>query len=101
MTNRERIELRLPSIKALTDTCNIDIDQIEFISGGKTNESYTVISETGEKYLVRIAGPGTEAFVDRKKEMFNVAAADRMGIAPKLLAAKDNNLLLEFIEGKI
>lgn len=99
MTNRERIELRLPSIKALTDTCNIDIDQVEFISGGKTNESYTVISETGKKYLVRIAGPGTEAFVDRKKEMFNVAAADRMGVAPKLLAARDNNLLLEFIEG--
>lgn len=99
MTDKERITLRLPSIKAMTDICKIEIDHIEFISGGKTNESYTVISKTGQKYLARIAGPGTDAFIDRKKEIHNVAVADRIGVAPKLLFANNNNLLLEFIEG--
>ena len=99
VTDQERIELRLPSIKAMTDMSNIEIEHIEFISGGKTNESYTVFSKTGEKYLARIAGHGTEAFIDRKKELFNVAAADEIGVAPRLICAANNNLLLEFVEG--
>lgn len=99
MTDQEKIELRLPAIKIMTDLRGIEIDYVEFVAGGKTNESYIVYSTSGQKYLARIAGKGTEGFIDRKKEMCNVAAADRMGVAPKLLCTNNNNLLLEYIDG--
>ena len=100
MTDNERIELRFQAIKEITDMNHIAIDHIGFVSGGRTNESYVVYSKDGNKYLVRIAGEGTEQFIDRKKEMHNVAAADRIGVAPKLLCIHNNNLLLEFIDGE-
>lgn len=99
MTENERIILRLPAIKDLMDDCGIAIDHIEFIPGGKTNESYIVYGDDGKRYLARIAGPGTEKFIDRKKEIYNVAAADRIGVGPRLLCAKDNNFILEYVEG--
>lgn len=99
VTDQERIEYRYPAIRAMTDPCGIAAERISFIPGGKTNESYIVYADDGKKYLARIAGSGTEAFIDREKEMYNVAAADRIGVAPKLICARDNNLLLEYIEG--
>lgn len=99
LTDQEKIELRFLSIKSLTDLCGIKINHIDFVAGGKTNESYIVYAANGHKYLARIAGKGTEEFIDRKKEMYNVAAADRIGVAPKLLCTNNNNLLLEYIDG--
>ena len=99
MTDQERIASRLPDIRAMTDKCGIAINQIQFISGGKTNESYRILSAGGEKYLARIAGSGTDAFINRRKEMVNVAIADRIGVAPKLICTCNNNLLLEYIDG--
>jgi thiamine kinase-like enzyme len=99
LTDQEKIELRLPIIKAMTDQHGIEIGHVDFVAGGKTNESYIVYSTDSHKYLARIAGKGTEEFIDRKKEMHNVAVADRIGVAPKLLCTNNNNLLLEYIDG--
>lgn len=99
MTERERIERRMNDIKGLTDKHGIGITHVEFVPGGKTNESYIVYGTDGLKYLARIAGIGTENFVDREKEMHNVAVADRLGVAPKLCCIDQSNLLLEYIEG--
>ena len=99
MTNSEKVSLRYPVIKKLTDTCQQEIERIEFIPGGKTNESYIVFCRNDKKFLARIAGAGTEKFIDRSKEMINVAVADQIGVAPKLYAKDGSNLLLEFIDG--
>lgn len=99
MTDTERIALRMPAIQRLTDKTGISIERIEFIPGGKTNESYIVYGTDGKKYLARIAGPGTENFIDRTKEMHNVAVADRLGVAPRLFCTDSNNLFLEYIDG--
>lgn len=100
LNEKKYIEKRYQTIKAMTDNCDIEIDKITFIPGGKTNESYTVHSTTGQKYFARIAGDGTEAFVDRAKERHNAVAANQIGIAPKLLCTMDNNLLMEYVEGE-
>ena len=99
LTEQEKIRLSLPAIKAMTDICNIEIEHVEFIPVGKSNESYIVVSPNGIKYLARIAGLGTEKFIDRKKELHNVIIAEQIGVSPKLICHNNNNLLLEFIEG--
>lgn len=100
MTVQERISLSMPKILAMTNRQGIQIDHVEFIPGGKTNESYVVYGSNGKKYLARIAGLGTEKFIDRSKEIQNASVADEIGVAPKLLCANDNNLLLEYIDGE-
>lgn len=89
----------MPAISRLAEKINIGVDHVSFIPGGKTNESYIVYGTDGKKYLARIAGPGTEKFIDRDKEMHNVAVADRLGVAPKLYCTDNNNLFLEYIDG--
>ena len=83
----------------MTDACGIDVDHIEFIPGGRTNESFAVFSADGKKYLARIAGDGTEAYVDRKRERHNLIASNRAGVSPKLLLMDGANLLMEYIDG--
>ena len=100
MTDKERIELRIPTIMQLMNQAKLDIDHIGFVSGGRTNESYVVYTPDGCKYLARIAGAGTECFIDRSKEIHNVVTADHIGVAPKLICADNNNLLLEYIDGE-
>ena len=94
----ERVKLRQPIIKQLMEDYDLQIDHIEFIPGGKTNESYLVLGEDGKKYFVRIAGEGTEKYIDRNKEIYNIIVADKIGVAPKLIHTKDSNLLLEYID---
>lgn len=100
MTDQERIShLRMPAINSMASKAGVEIDHVTFIPGGKTNESYIVYGTDSNRYLARIAGPGTEKFVDREKEMHNVAVADRLGVAPKLYCTDNNNLFLEYIDG--
>lgn len=99
VTEQERINQRMPVISKLADKAGITVDHVTFIPGGKTNESYIVYAIDEKRYLARIAGAGTEKFIDREKEMHNVAVADRLGVAPKLFCTDNNNLLLEYIDG--
>lgn len=93
-----KIQSRLPAIERMTDACGIKIVRVEYLPGGRTNESYVIYSEN-EKYLARIAGVGTEEIIDRNKEVHNVSAAQKIGVAPKLLCAIDGNLLLQYVDG--
>lgn len=100
MQDNEKIVRRLPEIKRMTEKIDIQIDHVEFIPGGKTNESYIVFSPTGDKYLARIAGDGTKNFIDREKEIFNIRVANEINISPRLLCTDGSNLLLEYIDGE-
>lgn len=99
MTSKEKIEARLPQITNLVQIAGESVSKVDFIPGGRTNESFVVYSEEGHKYLARISGVGTEAFINRKKEIHNTDIANKIGVAPKLIAVDGSNLLLEFIEG--
>ena len=95
----EHAKKRYAAIKSMTDSCGIRIEDILFIPGGRTNESYTVIGNEGKKYIARIAGDGTEKIINRDQELWNIREAARVGIAPQVYCAEHGNLLIEFLDG--
>lgn len=85
-------------IKSLTDAYGIGIDHVEVIPDGRTNESFIVFFRD-DRFFVRIAGEGTERYIDRKKEIYNISIAQKIGVSPRLLYTNKHDLLLEYIEG--
>lgn len=68
--------------------------------GGLTNRVYRV--DTGDRSaVVRLPGPGTEAYIDRKVEATNARAAERAGVSPQVILADPDSgvLITETIEG--
>ena len=65
-----------------------------------TNRNYKV-SLDGENYVLRIAGAGTERYIDRAAEAHNARQAASIGIAPELLYLDPPSglMLTRFIEG--
>src|SRR5262245_57917201 len=65
-----------------------------------TNRNYKV-SLGGEDYVLRIAGAGTERYIDRAAEARNAGLAASLGIAPELLHLDPASglMLTRFIEG--
>lgn len=65
-----------------------------------TNRNYK-LSLGGESYVLRIAGAGTERYVDRAAEAHNARQAAAIGIAPELLYLDPPSglMLTRFIEG--
>src|SRR5450830_1803317 len=63
----------------------------EEVGGGSTNRNYvvTVDGDPGAaavgRFVLRIPGEGTEAFIDRTRELNNHAAAAAAGVTPPLL----------------
>ncbi|MFT8351240.1 winged helix-turn-helix transcriptional regulator [Clostridium saccharoperbutylacetonicum] len=56
-----------------------DEDITEIVpAGGMTNKNYR-IAVKGEKYILRVAGVGTEQMINRNTEMFNSAIASEKG----------------------
>jgi thiamine kinase-like enzyme len=57
------------------------------IGGGITNHNYVITVEEGRggTYVLRIPGAGTDAFIDRDRELGNHASAAAAGISPPLL----------------
>lgn len=56
--------------------------------GGLTNLVYCVRGANGaeaEPMVLRVPGPGTEAYIDRKVEAVNARAASRAGVSPDIL----------------
>lgn len=74
----------------------------ETLSGGLTNENYTV-RVNGEKYVLRIPGQGSEVMIDRECELLNSKAAEKAGISPNILAnlKPENVLVIEYLEGEV
>ena len=90
---------RYATIKSMTDKCGIIIEDIIFIPGGRTNETFSVIGNKGKKYIARIAGDGTEIIINREQELWNIREAARVNISPKVYYAENGNLLMEFLDG--
>ena len=65
-----------------------------------TNRNYKV-SLDGENYVLRIAGAGTERYIDRAAEAHNARQAASIGVAPELLYLDPPSglMLTRFIEG--
>jgi thiamine kinase-like enzyme len=68
--------------------------------GGLTNRNYK-LTLGGESYVLRIAGEGTERFIDRTAELHNARAAAAAGVAPEVLFCDPASglLLTRFIAG--
>lgn len=67
-----------------------------------TNRNYRVNLD-GEEYVLRIAGAGTEHYIDRAAEARNAAQAAALGIAPELLYLDPSRglMLTRFIVGGV
>jgi thiamine kinase-like enzyme len=65
-----------------------------------TNRTYKIALD-GERYVLRIAGRGTERFIDRTAELRNATLASSIGVAPDLLFfdAADGTMLTRYIAG--
>ena len=60
--------------------------EIEPVEGGLTNRSFNVTIDS-ERFVLRIPGAGTEAYIDRAQEAHNARAAAHLGIAPEVVHA--------------
>ena len=82
--------------------------RIEVLGGGITNRNYivTVDGDAGApgvgRFVLRIPGEGTEAFIDRTRELNNHRAAAAAGVTPPLLHViqPGDCTVVPFIEGE-
>ena len=74
----------------------------ETLSGGLTNENYTV-SANGSRYVLRIPGQGSEVMINRDFELFNSKAAARAGVSPQVLESlkPEDVLVIEYLDGEV
>ena len=79
-----------------------DVPSYETLSGGLTNENYTVRSN-GNTYVLRIPGQGSEVMINREFELFNSKAAAKAEVSPRVLESlqPENILVIEFLEGEV
>lgn len=61
--------------------------------GGLTNLVYRVRTPDRD-YVLRVAGPGTESFIDRKVEAKNARAAAAAGVSPEVLFVDETDGLM-------
>lgn len=92
------VESILPRI----DLWKGQIPSHETLSGGLTNENYT-IQVNGRKYVLRIPGQGSEVMIDRDYELLNSKAAAGAGISPNVLThlKPENVLVIDYLEGEV
>ncbi len=55
------------------------------LNGGYSNTSYKLSKKDGEVYISRIAGIGTESFIDRFAEWHNATQAAELGLNPRII----------------
>jgi thiamine kinase-like enzyme len=74
----------------------------ETLSGGITNHNY-ICTVDGKKYVLRIPGAGTDAFIDRGNELSSSIAAAESGNSPEVLCAikPEDAMVIPFIEGEV
>ncbi|MGL5622245.1 winged helix-turn-helix transcriptional regulator [Cetobacterium sp.] len=76
----------------------VDIDEIEVL-GGMTNKNY-LITINNKKYVLRIAGAGTENIINRYSEKINAKEASKIGVDKELIYfdEKSGVKISEYIE---
>ncbi|MVX63923.1 winged helix-turn-helix transcriptional regulator [Clostridium chromiireducens] len=78
---RRELSYEINSIKAIVkDSLKVNDEDITEVvpAGGMTNKNYK-ISVKENKYILRVAGVGTEQMINRSTEMFNSAIASEKG----------------------
>ena len=75
------------------------IRSIEPLSGGLSNESYTVVDRAG-KFVVRFMRDFPFHHVSRVREIMSTRAAHRAGFCPELVHAEPTVMVSRFIEGQ-
>ena len=79
---------RIPALRDLP-TEAIEAERL----GGLTNLVYR-LKAAGDDYVLRIAGPGTEEYIDRKVEGHNARAAAAAGVSPEVLFFDESDGLM-------
>jgi thiamine kinase-like enzyme len=75
---------------------------VEVLGGGLTNHNYKVVLDSGDAYVVRIAGRGTELLgIDREVEHEAARLAAGCGVGPEVVELVDGCLVTRFVEGEI
>jgi thiamine kinase-like enzyme len=64
---------------------------------GLTNRSF-LLGRGAERAVVRLPGPGTERYIDRRVELHNHEIAAALGIAPPILLADPDCLVTRYVE---
>ena len=78
---RREINYEINYIKSIvSEAFKIDNDEITEVSsaGGMTNKTYRICAK-GTKYILRVAGIGTDKMINRNTEMLNSAIASEKG----------------------
>lgn len=84
---RKEQEIKISTIKdKLVKILEVDNDDIEEISpaGGMTNKNY-LVNITGDEYILRMPGNGTESMINRVNEKHNSTLANELDIDTDIL----------------
>ncbi|MBR5328736.1 MAG: phosphotransferase family protein [Firmicutes bacterium] len=86
MNTEERIKKELTRLCRITETITDQpVVKIERTKEGFTNHTYLVHLKNDEKVIIRVAGEGTEEYIDRKAENYNCCQMGFLGISPKVI----------------
>lgn len=77
-----------------------EVADIEIMAGGLTNKSFKVTYDDGLVVIMRLAGKGTSAYIDRSAEKYNSTKMGGLGIAPEVyfFSEKTGSQLAEFVK---
>ena len=84
---RKEQEIKINSIKEkLVEILEVDSGDIEEVSlaGGMTNKNY-LVKITGDEYILRMPGNGTESMINRINEKYNSTLANKLDIDTDIL----------------
>lgn len=86
MNTEEHIKKELTRLCRITETITDQpVVKIERTNEGYTNHTYRVCLKNNEKVIIRVAGEGTEEYIDRRAENYNCCQMGFLGIAPKVI----------------
>ena len=86
MNREQHITKELTRLCRLTETITDQpVVKIERTGEGYTNHTYRVHLENGNMVIARVAGEGTEEYIDRRAEHYNCCQMGFLGIAPKII----------------
>lgn len=90
----------VPVIQTLLQSLFDDPQYIELARmGGLTNRTYKVVLDTGDVYVIRIPGEGTEMMINRRNEKCSTELACSIGIdAPILYFGDDGKKVSAYIQ---
>mgnify|MGYP002525653190 FL=1 len=70
--------------------------------GGLTNRNYKIVSAQGT-FVLRLAGEGTDAYIDRRAESHSARVAAQAGVNAEVMFfdADDGTMLCRYVEGSV